>query len=313
MLKTLANEIPSTTSRPSKRLKKSATTKKTAQLLAQDSREEATQSLGEIRRSEERISLPEELDTPFPLNEQFPPNAEVQKATLEEVVATKNSLLDGEKGELSVQKTKIEGLSKTVEERDARIKDLLVELEKEKAATIAEKADMQARYEELQRTNGGEIMKATEALSQAKKEKEIALTSSAAEAKVARVQFAKETLRAFMKSPSYTAKVGRECAAYLTHLVIHGKGILPELVNLFATEQHNHPDLFEGLSLNALLIPADKGEEDDDEEDVKLPGEGRSPQPSFCFQVFISLSFEAVLEHLGSSPSSGTPSSKKDK
>ncbi|GAA0148782.1 hypothetical protein LIER_36800 [Lithospermum erythrorhizon] len=83
----------------------------------------------------------------------------------------------------------------------------------------AEKANKQARYEELEQANASEIMKASEALDKAKKEREVALDSTAAEAGVERIRYAKEVLMSFMNSLEYIAKVGCECASYLTLFV----------------------------------------------------------------------------------------------
>ncbi|GAA0186847.1 hypothetical protein LIER_34135 [Lithospermum erythrorhizon] len=227
---------------------------------------------GEVRRSEEHVSIRAEPDIPFPPNEKpLPLRAELQDAipedvvhqrkgkgaatgpslpaydarflvlpytlpnlevnskapwnprkfhfhtvkpllskkveVLKKVIATKNSLFEVAKGEFSAKKTKLEGLSKTMEDRNQKVESVLEELHKEKDKTaeagkawVAEKTKMQARYEKLERANTSEIMKAQE-------DKETTLASVAAEANVVRVQFSKETLQAFMNSPNYTAKV----------------------------------------------------------------------------------------------------------
>ncbi|GAA0185250.1 hypothetical protein LIER_32538 [Lithospermum erythrorhizon] len=79
---------------------------------------------------------------------------------------------------------------------------------------------MQARYKELELANAGEIMRMIEAF---QKDKETTLTYAAVAADKVRVQFAKETLRSFLNSPNYEAKVGRECVAYFANIVTHLK------------------------------------------------------------------------------------------
>ncbi|GAA0154548.1 hypothetical protein LIER_12495 [Lithospermum erythrorhizon] len=190
-------------------------------------------------------------------------------------------------------RAKLEELSKITEERGQKLESTLLELKKMKDVAVEaekvwanQKGEMQARYEELERANTGDIMRMTEAF---KKEKENALASTASEAKVAHVEYANKTIRDFLKSPNYATKVGRECAAYLTHVIAYSKARLPELTNIFAAEQNNYPDWFKGLSLDPPL-PANEGkteeigEEDEDvefpgdgEEDVELPGKSHAP------------------------------------
>ncbi|GAA0153206.1 hypothetical protein LIER_11503 [Lithospermum erythrorhizon] len=66
-------------------------------------------------------------------------------------------------------------------------------------------------------------------------------------AEVARIEFARKTFQGFMSSPDYKAKVGGECAAYLAHLAIHYKEMIPKLTTLFASEQLSHPNWFESF------------------------------------------------------------------
>ncbi|GAA0157591.1 hypothetical protein LIER_14828 [Lithospermum erythrorhizon] len=187
---------------------------------------------------------------------------------LKKKMADKNLLLKKEE-ELTSKGSELEGISKTVSELDTRIKDLLTELEREKAALVEaqkswvvkkadlqktwadKKTEMQARYEKLERANIGDIMRMTEAF---KKEKETTLASVAAEAKVDRVRSCKKILRDFMGSPNYEDKVGCECVAYLSHLVTHC------------------------LSVDAPHPHANEGEAKElGEEEPELPGESRSP------------------------------------
>ncbi|GAA0154317.1 hypothetical protein LIER_12334 [Lithospermum erythrorhizon] len=155
------------------------------------------------------------------------------------------------KGELSAKKTECEELSKTLEEQNQMVE----EIRKEKATFV-----------------------------EAKKEKETTLASTAFEAKVARIESSKNTLQDFLNNPSYEVKVGRECDAYLANLATHCKDKLPGLVTLFASEKHNNPTWFEGLSVDTTPPPSmtegeavNADEADEEGEVVELPGESRSP------------------------------------
>ncbi|GAA0163129.1 hypothetical protein LIER_19077 [Lithospermum erythrorhizon] len=195
----------------------------------------------------------------------------------------KNTILKRQEEDLTTKGSELEGLAKTVSWVAEK-----ADLQKTRAD---EKTEMQARYEELERANAGDIMRMTEAFN---KEKEIAFASAAAEAMVARVESCKKTLRDFLRSPNYEAKVGCECAAYLTHLVTHCNDKLPKLVTLFASEKHIHPVWFEGLFVDAPPPPVNENEaanaeeEVDGEEDVALPGESRPSQPILSF-IFLYL------------------------
>ncbi|GAA0161743.1 hypothetical protein LIER_39288 [Lithospermum erythrorhizon] len=322
-LKRLAKKIPAITSRPSKRLKKSAHTKRNAQVLARHSEEEEAQPLdGKVRRSEERVSLFTELDTPFPPNEQPPLNAEVPKETPKEVIRQRKgkatafgqsfpayderhlelpytippNLEVSGKTPWNTRKfhyhavkplkskkvaTRYRNLSnpyasfaqmvKHITEVDSgqtkrKEESLVEELLKEKVAAaeseelrkglVIEKTKMQARYEELEWANAGDIMKASESLEHAKKDKEMLWPKL---------------------SPNYEAKVGRECGTYLTHLVVHCKERLPELVTLFALEKNSHLAWFDVLSIDPSPTPANEDDFEDGEEDAKLHGKSHSP------------------------------------
>ncbi|GAA0165688.1 hypothetical protein LIER_21021 [Lithospermum erythrorhizon] len=80
-----------------------------------------------------------------------------QIEVLKKVVATKNLLLDGEKKDLSKKRAEREKLSKAATERDQKLESALTELKKVKDAFAKvekvwanEKAEMHARYEELE-------------------------------------------------------------------------------------------------------------------------------------------------------------------
>ncbi|GAA0185076.1 hypothetical protein LIER_32364 [Lithospermum erythrorhizon] len=117
----------------------------------------------------------------------------------------------------------------------------------------------------------------------------MALASAAAEAKVAPTEYARKTIRDFLNSPNYSGKMGRECAANLTHVITHRKEEFPDLVRIFAAEQDNYPLCFEGISQDPPSPTANEGaikefsEEDDIKllydgvEDAELPIEKRSP------------------------------------
>ncbi|GAA0169922.1 hypothetical protein LIER_24300 [Lithospermum erythrorhizon] len=156
---------------------------------------------------------------------------------MNEVIATKNQLFDGAKADLIAKWAECEKLPKAATERDQKLEAALAELKKVKAAAVeaeiswvTKKAEMQARYEDLERTSVGDILKTTQLL---QKEKEMALASAAAKAKVARVEYAKRTIQDFLHSPNYSTKVGRECATYLTHVFTHGKEEFPKLVHIY--------------------------------------------------------------------------------
>ncbi|GAA0173158.1 hypothetical protein LIER_26831 [Lithospermum erythrorhizon] len=173
-------------------------------------------------------------------------------------MAAKNSLLKKKDEEFFAKQIEIEGLSRTLEERNRW-------------------QNLQDRYKELELANTREIMKDFEALEQAKKDKEFSLGSAAAEAKVERIRCAKEILTACMNNPEYVSKVGRECASYLNIFVNTCKDKVSRLVDFYNEAKDDHPDWFEGQSLDAPPVPADKPVEEDDEEDVELLGESHSP------------------------------------
>ncbi|GAA0140582.1 hypothetical protein LIER_01898 [Lithospermum erythrorhizon] len=190
-------------------------------------------------------------------------------------MANKNLLLKQKEDDLASNGSELEGLAKTVAERDIRIKDLLAKLEREKVVSV------EARNQDVGSLRGaGTILKTTEVV---QKEKEITL-ASAAEAKVARIAYAKKTIQDFLTSPNYATKVGPECAAYLTHVITHYKARIPELASIFVAERQSFLVWFECLSLDPPSEEAENVEEwaedvelTGDEEDAELLGKSRSP------------------------------------
>ncbi|GAA0170853.1 hypothetical protein LIER_41035 [Lithospermum erythrorhizon] len=171
---------------------------------------------------------------------------------LKKRMTTKNSLIEDGDEELSTKKLKVEELSKVVEERDRKVESMLKELDKEKAteakkAWAAEKQDMEARYEELQRVNDSEIIKASKDLEQLPKRTR--------------------------KQPycSYRSQGRQQMGPYLTLFVNACKNKVSGLVDLYNEEMNSHPDWFNPLSLD------EPTGEKDNEEDVELSGEGCIP------------------------------------
>ncbi|GAA0167649.1 hypothetical protein LIER_22532 [Lithospermum erythrorhizon] len=122
---------------------------------------------------------------------------------------------------------------------------------------------MQARYEELERSKINKAQKASEALDQVKRDAEATLSSAAAQADVARIHFAKDTMRASLSSPAYVVEIGRECAAYLTSIIRDSPHKSPELIALFVGEKAKHSDWFVNQSLPESTTHAEEvaGEE----------------------------------------------------
>ncbi|GAA0174546.1 hypothetical protein LIER_27917 [Lithospermum erythrorhizon] len=82
-------------------------------------------------------------------------------------------------------------------------------------------------------TTFGDLKRTTQAL---QKEKEVALASTAVEPKMARAEYARKIIHDFLRNPTCSNKVGRECAAYLTHVFTHRKA---EFRDLFASMRRN--------------------------------------------------------------------------
>ncbi|GAA0142752.1 hypothetical protein LIER_03580 [Lithospermum erythrorhizon] len=136
------------------------------------------------------------------------------------------------------------------------------------ASAEAEKAQMQARYRDLEMSSAGDLERTTRVL---QKEKEVALASAAAEAKAARADYARRTVHDFLHNPIYQKKVGRECASYLTHVFTHRKGEFPDLVRVFEVEQETYPIWYEGLSLYPPTADEDEGVDSLGYANVELP------------------------------------------
>ncbi|GAA0149111.1 hypothetical protein LIER_08374 [Lithospermum erythrorhizon] len=129
-----------------------------------------------------------------------------QVEVFRKVIATKNKLLKGAKTDLIFKTTEHEKLTKAVDDHDQNLESAVVELSKMKEAKKAwasEKVDMQARYDELERSSVGDIMRMAEAF---KKEKETALSTATMEAEASCIEFANQTLQSFMKSQTMKPK-----------------------------------------------------------------------------------------------------------
>ncbi|GAA0144086.1 hypothetical protein LIER_04617 [Lithospermum erythrorhizon] len=102
----------------------------------------------------------------------------------------------------------------------------------------------------------------------------MALASVAAEAKVARAEYAGKTVRDFLNNPNYANNVWRECATYLTQVITHCKEEFPELVHIYAAEHDSYPLWNEGLSMDPPSAGEDEGVVDSLEEGVEPPSDG---------------------------------------
>ncbi|GAA0151488.1 hypothetical protein LIER_10197 [Lithospermum erythrorhizon] len=114
----------------------------------------------------------------------------------------------------------------------------------ERAALIAERDDLRARYGELEQARAADNRRATEALEKATKERDATLASVAS----ARVQFANQKIREFLNSPNYASKINGECAAYFTSLALDHKDRFLDLFTLFDEVKASKPDWYRGLS-----------------------------------------------------------------
>ncbi|GAA0186036.1 hypothetical protein LIER_33324 [Lithospermum erythrorhizon] len=228
------------TSQLAKRAKKLAP-KKANQVLARDSVEEASQSLGGESQAGPRkgnavaakpllpsydgryLELPYELPN-LEVTSKAPWNTSrfhfhVVKPLLSKKVAARHAPF----------RDRYASFTQSAKHMN-KVKDAAVEAEK---SWVSEKEEMQARYKDLEMTSVGDILETTQAL---QKEKEMALASAATEAKAGHVEYARRTIRDFLHSPSYTTKMGCECVAYQTHVFIHRKEEFPELVRIYAAE-----------------------------------------------------------------------------
>ncbi|GAA0183293.1 hypothetical protein LIER_30729 [Lithospermum erythrorhizon] len=279
----MAREIPASTSRPSKQTKTFALKKKATKVLARDSEEDTTPSLG----GESQVgpvapqattpqalvvdlessatgkaavagsSLPDYDGRYLNLPYTIPPNLEVTgeppwKAHKFHYHTMKPLLLRRWRPSIRTWWTLM--LS------SLNLPNILLRLRMEPMSSPGELIIWLALT--TKRTSVGDILKTTEVL---QKEKEIALASAAAQAKVARVEYARKNIRDFLRSWNYATKVGHQCEAYLTHVITHHTMNLLELVSIFVAEH----DSWRGGE--DVELPGNS------EEDVELPGESRAP------------------------------------
>ncbi|GAA0138950.1 hypothetical protein LIER_00596 [Lithospermum erythrorhizon] len=158
---------------------------------------------------------------------------------MKKTISFKNNLNLGLDKEYKDQKAKLEE-----EDKDAA-KAWSIEkaqLEAEMDNLRVEKKAFQVRNEELEQAKKNEAIKASEVLTQVKKDAEIALASTVAKAETTRINFVNSTLRSFLSSRAYDKKVGSECEAYLHPLVSSTQGRFPDLVSLFNEEVIRRPD-----------------------------------------------------------------------
>ncbi|GAA0181611.1 hypothetical protein LIER_30262 [Lithospermum erythrorhizon] len=168
---------------------------------------------------------------------------------MKKTIAFKTSLNRGLDKECKAKKSELEVQAN-------RVKDLTEELAKERDASkawSAEKAILQ-----LERVKVDKANKSFETLDQAKRDAEVALSSAVAQADVARIQFANDTMRAFLNSPTYIAKVGHECTAYLFTIINESPIKYSELMVLFTGEKVKRPDWFGNLSFGMPTTPAEE-------------------------------------------------------
>ncbi|GAA0146207.1 hypothetical protein LIER_06216 [Lithospermum erythrorhizon] len=155
----------------------------------------------------DRLSLQQELNIPFP--------TPIQQTALKEKAVNGAFLLVRRANHLALDdnslRYKVEGMKKTIAFKnnlnnglDNECKDQKAKLEEE----AKQKETFRVCNDELERAKADEANKASEVLAQAKRDDEVALTSTAAKADTARIQFANSTLRSFLSSPAYEKKVG---------------------------------------------------------------------------------------------------------
>ncbi|GAA0182964.1 hypothetical protein LIER_30468 [Lithospermum erythrorhizon] len=205
-------------------------------------------------------------------------NVEKKIEVLRKVIATKHKIFAGAKKDLLLEREEREKLSEAAEERDQKLKATLAELKRVKEESVVaernwvvEKTNLQKRYRELEMSSARDLKRTTEVL---QKEKETALASAVAKAKVARSEYAQKTVQAFLRINTYTRKVGRECAAYLTHLFSINKEEFLEWSQIYEAEQTSYPLWYEGLSLDPPAVGEDEGVVDSlGDANVELPSD----------------------------------------
>ncbi|GAA0158682.1 hypothetical protein LIER_15640 [Lithospermum erythrorhizon] len=153
---------------------------------------------------------------------------------LRKVIATTNKLFDGAKKDMLAEREEHAKLSEALEERDQKMEAALADVKRLKEASV-------------EAVKGWVVEKALQ------KEKEVALASAAAETKLARVDY-QRTINDFLRSPTHSKKVGRECATYLTHVLSHHQVEYPDLVRIFEVEKETYPLWYEGCSLDPPVV-----------------------------------------------------------
>ncbi|GAA0184736.1 hypothetical protein LIER_32024 [Lithospermum erythrorhizon] len=107
----------------------------------------------------------------------------------------------------------------------------------ERADLISERNASQTHYKELEQARVGDDLRATEALNQAKKERDAALASLTSSSTLAT-----QNIREFLNSDQYASKIQSECAAYFATLPLDHKDRFPNLITLFNEEKVGKPN-----------------------------------------------------------------------